>query len=445
MRRVVLFIQQKEKGFKLFFSSYSNSNIENNLLEWRRTRLQIPYAYTLNWRAPIMQNKSLQFAGMTTYASHIKRPKKKKEGPMRKKVQPQHQRIAAFENAVDRDDYFRFLIKTKEWLSKEPEQVLQLDDAGKMYRELGFPRGRKVTRYIEKHPALFQLYRHIDGKMWLGFTDLMESLLKEERQIMEETEKHRMNTVRKLIMMSARKRIPMAKFHHCRNIFGLTDNFRDRIKEYPQFFRVFEEEGCRFVELAQWDSSLAVTALEASYIGNEEKVKNAFVFRVKYGKNLYLGKEGVKKLNSLNTFPLVSPYSDTSNIEPESLNGQKYRVCLIHEFVSLTLEKKASIHHLVEFKDEFRLAKDTRQLLQEQQRTFYLAGTEMNWTVFLKDAYREEELIEKDPMVVFKEKLFGYGSFKQGDLELKEILHANRLDEIEERKDNEGQKLMIGE
>lgn len=87
---------------------------------------------------------------------------------MRKKVQAETQRILAFENIVERDDYFRFLTKSKEWLAKEPEQVLHLDEAGKMYRELGFARGRKVTRYVERHPALFELYRHTTAKCGLG-------------------------------------------------------------------------------------------------------------------------------------------------------------------------------------------------------------------------------------------------------------------------------------
>lgn len=352
---------------------------------------------------------------------------------MKKKVQAETQRISAFENIVERDDYFRFMTKSKERLVKEPEQVLQLDDAGKMYRELGFARGKKVTRYIERHPALFELYRHTDGKMWFGFTSLMEKLLEEEKIIMEDTEKARMNTVRKLIMMSADKRIAMSKFHHCRHIFGLTDDFRDRVEEYPQFFRIVEEEGRRFLELAKWDPSLAVTALEASYIGNEEKVKKAFVFPYKDAKRLPTGKDGVRILNNFNTLPLVSTYSDTSNLNLQSLEGKKYRVGLIHEFVSLTIEKKASIHHLVEFKDDFKLGKDTYHTLKEQSRTFYLAGTEMNWTVFLKDAYRGEVLIEKDPLVVFKEKLFSYGNLKQADPKLKELLRAERLSQVEKQ------------
>jgi hypothetical protein len=110
---------------------------------------------------------------------------------------------------------------------------------------------------------------------------------------MEETEKAQMDTVRKLIMMSADKCIAMSKFHHCRHIFGLPDDFRDRVKEYPQFFRIVEEQGRRILELVEWDPSLAVIALEASYIGNKEKVKKTFVFPLKHAKHLPTGKDGM--------------------------------------------------------------------------------------------------------------------------------------------------------
>lgn len=463
MRTVSIFFQRRQSGFKRFISS-NLIDLPQILLSYRkyvgsqhgsglscRNLLLCAWkpmgsVHRSNWTSALenpFENKASQHVFMSTYASHIKRPKKKREGPMRKKVQAETQRILAFENIVERDDYFRFLTKSKEWLAKEPEQVLHLDEAGKMYRELGFARGRKVTRYVERHPALFELYRHTDGKMWIGFTSLMEKLLEEEKTIMEETEKARMDTVRKLIMMSADKRIAMSKFHHCRHIFGLSDDFRDRVKEYPQFFRIVEEQGRRILELAQWDPSLAVTALEASYIGNEEKVKKAFVFPVKYAKRLPTGKDGVQILNACNTLPLVSPYSDNSNLNLQSLEGKKYRVGLIHEFLSLTLEKKASIHHLVEFKDDFKLGKDTYHTLKEQSRTFYLAGTEMNWTLFLKDAYRGEELIEKDPLVVFKEKLFSYGYLKHRDPKLKELLRAERLSR-DEKQEKEIDKEEVG-
>lgn len=86
---------------------------------------------------------------------------------------------------------------------------------------------------------------------------------------------------------------------------------------------------------------------------------------------------------------------------------------LIHEFLSLTLEKRAYIHNIVEFKEEFCLTKHTYQMLLKQPRTFYLAGTEMNWSVFLKDAYGEDGiLLNKDPQVLFNEKLYRYADMK---------------------------------
>jgi hypothetical protein len=105
-------------------------------------------------------------------------------------------------------------------------------------------------------------------------------------------------------------------------------------------------------------------------------------------------------------------------LELWSLEAEKYRVGILHEFLSLTLEKRASIHHIVEFKEELCLTKHTYDMLKKQPRTFYLAGTEMNWVVFLKDAYDENGgLIDKDSQVIFNEKLYKYAQMKEGELD----------------------------
>ena len=68
----------------------------------------------------------------------------------------------------------------------------------------------------------------------------------------------------------------------------------------------------------------------------------------------------------------------------------------------------------MEFKEEFSLTKHTYQMLFKQPRTFYRAGTEINWVVFSKDEYDQNGvLIEKDPQVVFNEKLFMYASLQE--------------------------------
>ncbi|KAL0361338.1 UNVERIFIED_CONTAM: protein WHAT'S THIS FACTOR 1, chloroplastic [Sesamum radiatum] len=243
----------------------------------------------------------------------------------------------------------------------------------------------------------------------------MDNLLRTERDMENELESKRVDVVRKLLMMSANKRIPLSKIYHNRLLFGIPEDFRDRVAAYPDYFRVvIEDDGKRVLELVNWDSSLAVSALEKEFMVDEDKVKRAFKFPMKHGKALDLDMEDERKLNILNTLPLVSPYSDGSKLDLWTLEAEKYRVGIIHEFLSLTLEKRAYIHNIVEFKEEFSLTKHTYQMLLKQPRTFYVAGTQMNWCVFLKDAYGEDgELINKDPQVVFNEKLYKYADMQE--------------------------------
>ncbi|XP_057490835.1 protein WHAT'S THIS FACTOR 1 homolog, chloroplastic [Actinidia eriantha] len=357
---------------------------------------------------------STSFLITKTPKKHRKKHKKK-PSPRTNPVQHDSNLIPHFEAVLRRDVAVRFVTKSKDYLSKQPEHVLLLDDAGKLHRELGFPRGRKVLRSVLRHPLLFQTYRHHDGKIWFGFTDFMEALIQEEREIMDSMESDRVTIVRKLLMMSAKKRIPLTKLYHCRSLFGIPEDFRDRVSKYPNYFRIeVEDDGRRVLELVNWDPLLAVSALEREFMVDEDKVNKAFKFPVKHGKSLDLEVEDERKLNLLNTLPLVSPYSDGCKFDLWTLEAEKYRVGVLHEFLSLTLEKRASIHHIVEFKEEFSLTKHTYQMLLKQPRTFYLAGTEMNWVVFLRDAYGDDGmLINKDPQVIFNEKLYRYADMHE--------------------------------
>ncbi|KAK7410517.1 hypothetical protein VNO78_01351 [Psophocarpus tetragonolobus] len=352
---------------------------------------------------------------VTKTPKKLKKKRKAKGSPRTNPVQSEPNRIPSLERIVQRDALLRFVIRSKQYLSSQTEHVLRLDDAGKLHRELGFPRGRKVSRFLHRHPLLFQTYRHTDGKTWMGFTDLMEDLLAEEHSLMDSLELDRVHKVRKLLMMSARHRIPLSKIHHCRTLFGIPDDFRDRVSKYPNYFKiVVDHDGKRVLELVNWDPLLAVSALEKEFVVDEDSAKKKFRFPLKYGKDLDLESKDNRRLDLLNSLPLVSPYSKGNNFDVWTLEAEKYRVGLIHEFLSLTLEKRASIHHLVEFKDEFSLTKHTYQMLQKQPRAFYLAGTEMNWVVFLKDAYDGNGvLIHKDPQLLFNDKLYKYAQLDQ--------------------------------
>lgn len=390
-----MYVQSDSMAWRCFFFSKALTVIKNP------NRDPLRFTFTAPFSTSFLVTKT---------PKKLKKKRKPKDSPRTNPIQTQPNRKPELERIVERDALTRFVTRSKQYLSNQPEHVLRLDDAGKLHRELGFPRGRKVSRSITRHPLLFQTYRHTDGKIWLGFTDLMEDLIAEEQQIMNTMELDRVDRVRKLLMMSSQHRIPLSKIHHCRNLFGIPDDFRDRVEKYPYYFRVtVNTDGNRVLELVNWDPLLAVSALEKEFVVDEDGAKRKFSFPVKHGKGLDLDLDDSRRLNLLNTLPLVSPYSDGSKLDVWTLEAEKYRVGVVHEFLSLTLEKRASIHHLVEFKEEFSLTKHTYHMLLKQPRAFYLAGTEMNWVVFLKDGYdKEGVLIQKDPQVIFNEKLYNY-------------------------------------
>ncbi|KAH7567740.1 hypothetical protein JRO89_XS07G0136400 [Xanthoceras sorbifolium] len=401
------------------FDQNSEKKKIDSVMAWR-----LFLSKTLNLTPPLPNPNFVKTSKFSTSFLVTKIPKKlrkkhkKPESPRTRPVQLHSSTLFHFESIIVRDSTFRFLTKTKQFLSKQPQRVLLLDDAGKLHRELGFPRGRKVLKSIQRHPLIFETYRHIDNKMWLGFTDFAEELLQEESSIMDAMEMDRVKRVRKLLMMSKEKRIPLSKIYHNRLLFGIPEDFRDRVAKYPEYFRiVVENDGKRILELVNWDPTLAVSELERQFVGSEDRVIKAFKFPVKYGKDLGLDENDTRKLNLLNTLPLVSPYSDGWKLDMWSLEAEKYRVGVVHEFLNLTLEKRASIHNIVEFKEDFSLTRRTYEMLKKQPHTFYLAGTEMNWAVFLKDAYDENGvLIDKDPQVIFNEKLYNFAQMQQREV-----------------------------
>ncbi|KAE8791425.1 protein ROOT PRIMORDIUM DEFECTIVE 1 [Hordeum vulgare] len=343
---------------------------------------------------------------------------KKLNSPRIAPIEPEaDRRVPALDAVLDRDAAFRFLSRARSFMaSLPPPHRIPLAEAGKLYRELGFPRGRSVSRAAARHPLLFT--RTTVGSVpHLAFTPLMCSLLEEERRVHEELLPARVLAVRKLLMLTAHRRLPLAKLHHCRAVLGLPDDFRDRVRDYPDDFRVaVDPDGLHVLELAHWDPALAVSALEHDFMVDERRVRRTFRFSVPHRRSMPLDGEEAERLDAATTFPLVSPYTNGALLRPWTPEAEKYRVGVVHEFLSLTLEKRALIHHVFEFKEELGLTRHMYQSLRKQTRAFYLAGTEMNWAVFLRDAYDDDGVLrDKDPLVLFNEKLQGYACMTEMD------------------------------
>ncbi|KAI3829466.1 hypothetical protein L1987_03591 [Smallanthus sonchifolius] len=98
---------------------------------------------------------------------------------------------------------------------------------------------------------------------------------------------------------------PLSKIYHCRWLFGIPRDFRDRVRNYPEYFNtVVEEDEKRVLKLVTWDRKLAVSALERDFMIDEDGANKAFQFKVTHGKLWNLGEKDERKLNLFNTLPL---------------------------------------------------------------------------------------------------------------------------------------------
>nr|GMD04406.1 protein ROOT PRIMORDIUM DEFECTIVE 1 [Ipomoea batatas] len=90
-----------------------------------------------------------------------------------------------------------------------------------------------------------------------------ERLYLEELQARNEMEDLLVIKLRKLLMMSADKRILLEKIAHLKSHLGLPLEFHDTICcRYPLYFKVVETGRGPTLELTHWDSELVVSAAE---------------------------------------------------------------------------------------------------------------------------------------------------------------------------------------
>ncbi|KAM7266038.1 hypothetical protein ACFE04_003721 [Oxalis oulophora] len=151
------------------------------------------------------------------------------------------------------------------------------------------------------------------------------------------------------------------------------------------------------IRLVSWKSNFAVSAIEAL----AEKKGRQPCFSCSLPSTWVKSLENFGKFNST---PYVSPYSDPRALAEHSDEMEKRTVGFMHEFLSLTLGKKSSIVKLGHFSREFCLPEKLNVLLLKHPGIFYVSNKYRVYTVILKEGYKGSELIEKDPLVLVKEK-----------------------------------------
>ncbi|CAL0318061.1 unnamed protein product [Lupinus luteus] len=329
------------------------------------------------------------------------------------KVAMKRRRDNSFENVAQRDKRLRFVLKLRRILLRERDRTMSIKDLGRYKAQLGTLRKRQFVDMLKKFPAVFQIMDEGLYSLKFKMTPEAEKLYLEELKIRSEMEELLVMKLRKLLMMSIEKRILLKKITHLRTDFGLPQGFHETIcYGYPQYFRVVVTGRGPALELTHWDAELAASAAELSLEETRIKEENDLLMerperfnREKFLKGLKLSSGEIRRIMQFGDMPYISPYSDFSSVRSGTKVNEKHDCGVVHEILSLTVEKQTLVDNLSHFREEFGLSQQVREMLLRHPDMFYVSLKGEMDCVFLREAYHGSKLIEKDPLMHIKEKL----------------------------------------
>uniref|UniRef100_A0A7N0TYH1 PORR domain-containing protein n=1 Tax=Kalanchoe fedtschenkoi TaxID=63787 RepID=A0A7N0TYH1_KALFE len=401
--------------------------MEQKLLFSRAPSVALPFCVSYKPSSPSLRpprrlSLASSFWGSnSTLRGSSLRPRSVSQRPLRR-VEPvraggpvKRRKERPFDNVIQRDKKLKLVMKIRKILVSQPDRVMSLRDLGRFRRELGLNKKRRFIALLRKFPAVFDIVEEGVFSLKFRLTPQAEELYLDELRIKNQMEDILVVKLRKLLLMSMDKRILLEKIAHLRTDLGLPLEFRDTIcQRYPQYFRVVASERGPLLELTSWDPELAVSAAELAEEEMKERemeerdliIDRPVKFnRVRLPKGLSVSKGEMRKICQFRDMPFISPYKDFAHLRSGTPEKEKHACAVVHEMLSLMLEKRTLVDHLTHFREEFRFSQQIRGMLIRHPDMFYVSLKGDRDSVFLREAYSNSQLIEKDELLLIKEKL----------------------------------------
>ncbi|PIA26760.1 hypothetical protein AQUCO_08900013v1 [Aquilegia coerulea] len=358
----------------------------------------------------------IQIRTKTTKGS---RPKKK-----------MYHRVDELDKVMDFQKKPSLILQLKSIILNQKTQSILIRD---LEKEVGFVKKWDFMAVIEKYPSIFYVSGGNQTPILVKLTEKAAKIVAEEGDVRQVMEPILVNKLRKLLMMSMDCRVPLEKIEFIQSELGLPRDFKEcLIPKYPEFFTVIDVNGFPYLNLESWDSSLALTAREeklaavlsirdegdlTSFGGDQKKVKiskngnfpGPFAFEMNFPVSFRPNMKYLEEVQKWQKMPFPSPYLSARRFEPADPKARKRAVAVLHEVLSLTMEKRLNSAQLDAFHAEYQLPVKLLLCLVKHHGIFYITNKGAKSTVLLKDAYNGVNLIEKCPLLRFNDKFVGLG------------------------------------
>ncbi|OMO95820.1 hypothetical protein COLO4_15662 [Corchorus olitorius] len=316
------------------------------------------------------------------------------------------------DRAIENDKRYKLCARVVKEVLNEPGQAIPLRYLEKRRERLRL--NVKVKTFINNNPGLFETYYDrirpkSDLVPFLRPSNRLRNFLEEEKRIYNENEEFIVSKLCKLLMMSRYKVISVDKLAHVKREFGFPNDFLvNLVPKYSNYFRLTgcPVEGQSFLELVEWNPEFAKSVIERR--AEEEsrltgiRVRPNFDYKLPAG--FFLRKEMREWVRDWLELDYISPYEDVSHLDQASQEMEKRMVGVLHELLSLSLLKRVPVSILGKFTEDYRFSNAFSSVFTRHSGIFYLSLKGGIKTAVLREAYKDDQLIEKDPLLEVKDK-----------------------------------------
>ena len=292
-------------------------------------------------------------------------------------------------------------------ISQYPNACIPVSAVSKRGLELDVP--VKVARFLRLYPSIFEefvgpQYNH----PWFRLTPQALALHEEERAVYCDRKKDIWMRLKKLILMSRGRVLPLRVIQGLRWYLGLPESSIDEGFDSDLGFELVEmedgEKGLGVVSDERVLSVMEMNAMEKGTRDDEEGSIEAIEFPLYPSKGLRLKRKIENWIDEFQKAPYVSPYEDSSNLDPTSDASEKRVVGVLHELLSLFVEHSAERKKLLCLRKFLGLPQKFYKAFERHPHIFYLSLRNKTCTAILKQAYNQNSGIEVHPLLSVRKK-----------------------------------------
>ncbi|KAL8206318.1 hypothetical protein R6Q57_009869 [Mikania cordata] len=349
-------------------------------------------------------------------------------------------RDATFEKFMDNYKNLLKVISIQDLILANPNNPpsVSVDFLSRLSQKLHLNRG--ATAFLCKYPRIFEIYYDPSlSKPYCKLTPTAMQISKEESAAIHITNPLVIDRLTRLLSMSLSKTLPLRAIFKVWRELGLPDDFEDSIlSQNTHIFHVLDahEPSTHLVKLVGTTPSFEnfTAAVENWRIMecckddcNVDRTEMRYGFKHGYPPCMKLKKNFRAKVKEWQKLPYIGPYEEFPSVKKRSKTGvmeiEKRAVAIVHEFLSLTVEKTVEVEKISHFRKWFGIDLNMRDLFLDHPGMFYLSTKGKRHTVFLREAYERGCLIDPNPVYAVRRKLLdlvilGRRGLRMGDYKL---------------------------